>query len=78
MVVEMKCELTGIVTKFNYQDNKGLGLQSATFEYPPSVLKEWKSSQKEQLTPKEEKVYINPANGKEISYKRAKALKLVK
>ena len=75
MVVSFKCELTGIVTNITYQPDKLLGFQSVEFEYPSEYIKEFK---KNNGVSKEKQKYINPANGREISYARAKALKLIK
>lgn len=70
----------GVTSTWYYEkDRLNLGPFKVTIEYP----KDW-TSQEEDLKKKNKKIsktqrtWINPKNGKEVGYARAKALGLVK
>ena len=70
----------GVVSTWYYEkDRLNLGPFKVTIDYP----KDW-TSQEEDLKKKNKKIsktnqrFINPKNGKEVSYQRAKALGLIK
>lgn len=80
LVKTFVCELTGIKTTYTYIKGSIVsGIQKAEFEYPKEYLDEInKAFKKNAGLPKTKQMYTNPANGKEVSYARAKALGLVK
>jgi hypothetical protein len=70
----------GVISTWHYEkDRLNLGPFKVTIEYP----KEW-TSQEEDIKKKNKKVsktnqrFINPKNGKEVGYQRAKELGLIK
>ena len=72
------CEHTGIKTIYTYQDSIVHGIQSVEIEYPKDYLKDLEKAEKRNNNlPKTRQTYTNPANGREISYARAKFLGLV-
>lgn len=73
------CEVTGIVTTYTYNSNSIVsGIVKAEFEYPKGYLEEFNTKYKQQDNlPKTKKLYLNPATGKDVSYARAKALKII-
>jgi hypothetical protein len=54
------------------------GIMKAEFEYPKGYLEQFSKKQKRQDNlPKTKRLYLNPATGNEVSYARAKALKII-
>lgn len=70
---------TGIVTTYTYAGNSIVnGILKAEFEYPKGYLDQFSKKQKRQDNlPKTKRLYLNPATGNEVSYARAKALKII-
>ena len=73
------CDITGIKTTYTYnRDSIVSGMVKAEFEYPPGYLEAFNKKQKrEDNLPKTKRLYVNPATGREVSYARAKALKII-
>jgi len=73
------CDVTGIKTTYTYNgDSIVSGIVKAEFEYPPGYLDAFSKKQKHQDNlPKTKRLYLNPATGNEVSYARAKALKII-
>lgn len=73
------CDITGIKTTYTYnRDSIVSGMIKAEFEYPPGYLEAFSKKQKrEDNLPKTKRLYVNPATGREVSYARAKALKII-
>jgi len=79
MVKVFKDEHTGIVTTYTYAGSSiATGIVKAEFEYPKGYLEQFSKKQKHQDNlPKTKRLYLNPATGNEVSYARAKALKII-
>jgi len=79
MVKVFKDEETGIITTYTYAGNSIVnGIMKAEFEYPKGYLEQFSKKQKRQDNlPKTKRLYLNPATGNEVSYARAKALKII-
>ena len=73
------CDITGIKTIYTYnRDSIVSGMIKAEFEYPPGYLEAFNKKEKRQDNlPKTKRLYLNPATGREVSYARAKALKII-
>lgn len=73
------CDVTGIKTIYTYnRDSIVSGMIKAEFEYPPGYLEAFNKKEKRQDNlPKTKRLYLNPATGREVSYARAKALKII-
>ena len=73
------CDVTGIKTTYTYNGSSIVnGIRKAEFEYPPGYLEAFSKKEKRQDTlPKTKRLYTNPATGREVSYARAKALKII-
>ena len=73
------CDVTGIKTTYTYNGASIVnGIVKAEFEYPPGYLEAFNKKQKHQDSlPKTKRLYLNPATGKDVSYARAKALKII-
>jgi len=79
MIKVFTCEVTGIKTTYTYNGNSIVsGIAKAEFEYPAGYLDSFKKKNKSQDNlPKTRRLYLNPATGNEVSYARAKALKII-
>jgi len=73
------CDVTGIKTTYTYNSESIVsGIVKAEFEYPAGYLEAFNKKQKHQDNlPKTKRLYHNPATGKDVSYARAKALKII-
>ena len=73
------CDVTGIKTTYTYNGNSIVnGIIKAEFGYPPGYLEAFNKKEKRQDNlPKTKRLYNNPATGKDVSYARAKALKII-
>jgi len=77
-VFETICKETGIRTVYTYQEPQSRGLQSVELFYPKGYMNEAEKLEHENKNlPKSRQKFINPANGKEIGYYRAKNLGIV-
>ena len=79
MVKVFTDEETGIVTTYTYAGNSVVnGILKAEFEYPKGYLEQFGKKQKRQDNlPKTKRLYNNPATGRDVSYARATALKII-
>lgn len=79
LVSVFKCDVTGITTTYTYRGKSIVsGIEKAEFDYPKGYLEQFAKEQKRaENLPKTRRLYLNPATGKEVSYARAKALKLI-
>lgn len=79
LVSVFKCDITGITTTYTYRGKSIVsGIEKAEFDYPKGYLEQFAKEQKRaDNLPKTKKLYLNPATGKEVSYARAKALKII-
>jgi len=79
MVKVFTDEETGIITTYTYAGNSIVnGIIKAEFEYPKGYLEQFSKKQKcQDNLPKTKRLYLNPATGNEVSYARAKALKII-
>lgn len=73
------CDVTGIKTTYTYNGSSIVnGIIKAEFDYPPGYLEAFNKKEKRQDNlPKTKRLYLNPATGNEVSYARAKALKII-
>ena len=79
LVSVFKCDVTGITTTYTYRGKSIVsGIEKAEFDYPKGYLEQFAKEQKRaENLPKTRRLYFNPATGKDVSYARAKALKLI-
>ena len=76
--IEFVDEETGVRTVYTYRENIQRGLKSVEVFYPKSYSDELdRKVEIEEKLPKTKRMYMNPATGREVSYYRAKALRLV-
>jgi hypothetical protein len=73
------CDVTGIRTTYTYNGNSIVsGIIKAEFDYPSGYLEAFNKKEKRQDSlPKTKRLYNNPATGRDVSYARAKALKII-
>jgi len=79
LVSVFKCDSTGITTTYTYRGKSIVsGIEKAEFDYPKGYLEQFAKEQKRaENLPKTRRLYFNPATGNEVSYARAKALKII-
>jgi hypothetical protein len=79
LVSVFKCDVTGITTTYTYRGKSIVsGIEKAEFDYPKGYLEQFAKEQKRaENLPKTRRLYFNPATGKDVSYARAKALKII-
>lgn len=76
--IEFVDEETGVRTVYTYRENIQRGLKSVEIFYPKAYSDELdRKVEMEEKLPKTKRMYRNPATGREVSYYRAKALRLV-
>lgn len=79
LVASYTCESTGITVTYTYRGSSIVsGIEKSELEYPKGYLEQFAKQEKYRTNlPKTKQLFLNPATGKEVSYARAKALKII-
>jgi hypothetical protein len=79
LISTFTCDVTGIKTIYTYRGKSIVsGIEKAEFEYPKGYLEQFAKEQRTAINlPKTKRLYLNPITGREVSYARAKALKII-